>query len=90
MAGLDGIKRKLKPEEAQENNLYRNHDASIKRMPTSLEKALKALEKDNEFLLQGGVFTKEFISSYIATKMAEIEKFATIPHPLEFKLYFSR
>ena len=88
MAGLDGIKKKIHPGEARDQNLYKNHDVSIKRIPHSLEKALLHLEKEHEFLLEGGVFTKEFIHAYIEVKRAELEEFNKIPHPLEFKLYY--
>jgi glutamine synthetase len=90
MAGLDGVRRKLEPEQARDQNLYKSHDASVKRMPASLEQALKNLEKNHDFLLEGGVFTKDVINSYIAMKREELEKFAKIPHPLEFKMYYSR
>lgn len=89
MAGLDGIKNKIHPGEPKEQNLYKVHDASIKRMPHNLETSLKHLEKSHEFLLQGGVFTKEMIASYIDLKMKDAEEINKMPHPAEFKLYYS-
>ncbi|MFP3380681.1 type I glutamate--ammonia ligase, partial [Bacillus sp. SIMBA_069] len=81
MAGLDGIKRKLDPRELgygpMDKNIYDLSDAEkheIKRAPASLEEALLALEQDHDFLLEGGVFTKDVIDSWISIKRGEIEQ----------------
>ena len=69
----------LPPEEA----------ALITNTPTSLDAVLDALETDNEFLLQGDVFTKDLIESYVEYKREEeIAQVALRPHPHEFNLYF--
>src|SRR5438094_6833626 len=68
MAGLDGIKNKIHPGEAVDENLY---DLPLERVRTfpslcsSLEQALDSLEIDHAFLLEGGVFTKDLIDAYI-------------------------
>ncbi len=58
----------------------------------SLPKApdLNALEADHEFLLKGGVFTRDLIETYIAYKREnEVEQIALRPHPYEFQLYYN-
>ncbi|MGL6029023.1 MAG: hypothetical protein ACRC0B_02100, partial [Legionella sp.] len=42
-----------------------------------------------EFLLQGDVFSKDFITNYIAMKEEEISKIRSLTHPYEFELYYS-
>lgn len=42
--------------------------AEIPKVAESLEVALKALDEDREFLTVGGVFSDDFINSYIALK----------------------
>jgi glutamine synthetase len=51
--------------------------------------ALEALENDHEFLTRGGVFSEDFISSYITFKMDEVTQMRMAPHPLEFDMYYS-
>ena len=58
-------------------------------MPGSLTEALQALESDNEYLLRGGVFTKDVIDTWIAYKIEnEADPMRLRPHPYEFSLYF--
>jgi glutamine synthetase len=62
---------------------------NIKGLPRNLEEAMDALKKDNEFLLKGGVFTKELIDTWIKNKLdKEYKKISIIPHPAEFELYY--
>ena len=62
--------------------------AKIKSVPGSLAEALDALEKDHKFLLEGGVFTKDVIDTWIDYKRKrEVEQVALRPHPWEFMLY---
>lgn len=95
MAGLDGIKRKINPTELGygplDKNIYDLSDAdkeNIRSVPASLEEALDALAADNEFLTEGGVFTKEFIENYINLKRDEAKAVAIRIHPHEYSLYF--
>ena len=63
--------------------------SQIKTVPGSLEDALDALEKDHKFLLEGGVFTKEVIETWIAYKREnEVDEIRQRPHPHEFFLYY--
>lgn len=61
MAAADGIKRQLEPPEPMEGDaalLAGSSDSVVKFTPPSLRAALDALETDQQFLLEGGVFTK--------------------------------
>ncbi|WIY23621.1 type I glutamate--ammonia ligase [Parasedimentitalea psychrophila] len=92
MAGLDGIKNKINPGEAMDKNLYDLPAEELEGIPTvcgSLREALDCLAADHDFLLQGDVFTKDQIESYIALKMEEVELFEHTPHPVEFGMYYS-
>ena len=61
MAGLDGIKNKIDPGAAADKDLYHLPPKELAKIPTVCGSAWKkpsnALEKDNDFLLKGGVFT---------------------------------
>ncbi len=51
--------------------------------------ALKALEEDHDFLLEGSVFTKDLIETWIAYKREkEVDAIRLRPHPYEFHLYY--
>ena len=50
---------------------------------------MESLDKDRDFLTQGGVFTDDQIDAYIALKFEEIHKFEHAPHPVEFEMYYS-
>jgi glutamine synthetase len=92
MAGLDGIKNKIHPGDAVDVNLYDLPEEKVKSFPSlaaSLDQALDALEKDQAFLLEGGVFTKELIDSYITVKREEVTRVNMTTHPVEFDLYYS-
>jgi glutamine synthetase len=95
MAGIDGIKRQLDPTQLGfgpvDKNIYEltgPEKASIRSVPGSLQEALQALADDHEFLLEGGVFTKDFIYNWIEFKHStEIAPVQLRPHPYEFQLY---
>ena len=58
-------------------------------MPSSLPEVLEALEADHDYLLEGGVFTKDLIETWIEYKRtAEIDYVRLRPHPAEFELYY--
>jgi len=91
MAGLDGIANKIEPPGPLDKDLYElegEEKAKIASVPGSLPEVLKALEADHEFLLQGDVFTKDVIDTWIEYKWTrEVEPVALRPHPWEFYLY---
>ena len=96
MAGLDGIKNKVDPHAngwgPYDMNLFALPDeekAKLKGLPTSLDQALDALEADNDYLTEGGVFPKELLNNLIKTKRAECAELSKIPHPAEFDKYYN-
>ena len=92
MAGLDGVQNKIHPGEAATKDLYHlppEEDALIPTVCSSLEQALEYLDKDREFLTRGGVFSDDWIDSYIDLKMGEVNNVRMTPHPIEFSMYYS-
>ncbi|EHA1081791.1 glutamate--ammonia ligase [Photobacterium damselae] len=92
MAGLDGIINKIHPGEAMDKDLYdlpAEEAAEIPTVAESLKDALQYLDDDREFLTAGGVFSDDFIDSYIKLKAQDVEKVNMTTHPLEFELYYS-
>ncbi|MEG3691894.1 type I glutamate--ammonia ligase, partial [Vibrio coralliirubri] len=92
MAGLDGIKNKIHPGEAMDKDLYdlpAEEAAEIPTVAESLQEALAALSEDREFLTAGGVFSDDFIDSYITLKSDDVQRVNMATHPLEFELYYS-
>ena len=92
MAGLDGVQNKIHPGEAATKDLYHlppEEDAQIPTVASSLEQALQALQDDHEFLTRGGVFSQDWVDSYIAFKMDEVTQQRMTPTPLEFDMYYS-
>ncbi|SDN58901.1 type I glutamate--ammonia ligase [Allokutzneria albata] len=92
MAGLDGIKNKIEPPAPIDKDLYElppEEAKDVAQVPASLDEALNNLEKDHEFLLEGGVFTEDVIHTWIALKREqEIDPIRLRPHPYEFALYY--
>jgi glutamine synthetase len=92
MAGLDGIKHKIEPPTPVDKDIYElepEEAAKIESAPGSLGEVLDALERDNAYLLEGDVFTKDLIEHWIEYKRTrELEQVALRPHPYEFHLYF--
>ena len=92
MAGIDGIKRKIEPGDPLDKNIYhlsKEDMSKIKSVPGSLPESINALEQDNDFLLQGNVFTKDVIESWIDYKKTkEIDPIRLRPHPWEYYLYY--
>ena len=92
MAGLDGIAKKIHPGEAMDKNLYDLPPDELAEIPTvcgSLREALDSLRDNHDFLLKGGVFTKDFIDAYLELRYAEVKAYETMPHPIEFAMYYS-
>ncbi|MGQ9484504.1 MAG: type I glutamate--ammonia ligase [Desulfosoma sp.] len=92
MAALDGIENRIDPGEPLDKDIYAlspEELASVPSTPGSLEEALKALEKDHDFLLKGDVFTEDVIAKWLEYKRAnEVDPVRLRPHPYEFMLYF--
>lgn len=93
MAGLDGIQKKIHPGNAIDKDLYDLPPEELIDVPTvasSLEDAVDHLLRDHEFLLQGDVFTKDFIKSYVELRQRDIAYIRSLVHPAEFELYYSQ
>jgi glutamine synthetase len=92
MAGIDGVINKIHPGDPLDKNIYALSPEEAKNVPTmpgSLDEAVRELEADHDFLLQGGVFTKDLIESWISYKREnDIDPMRMRPHPHEFELYF--
>ncbi len=96
LAGLDGIQRKLDPTEAGfgpiDDNIFswsEEQRSKIKKLPSSLNEALEALENDMDFLLAGDVFSADMLHRWIDFKRnQEYYQVRNRPHPYEMSLYF--
>jgi glutamine synthetase len=92
MAGLDGIQNKIDPGEPLDKDIYALGPEELKNVPSlpgSLEDSLDALEKDQDFLLKGDVFTQDAIDMWLEYKREkEVNQMRLRPHPYEFALYF--
>ena len=91
MAGLDGVINKIDPGQPMDRNLYDLSPEELKQVPQvpgSLGEALDALEVDYDFLLQGKVFTKDFLEMWVEHKRKEHDAIRLRPHPHEFHLYY--
>jgi glutamine synthetase len=90
MAGLDGIRSKADPGFPLKGRLddagHQNFGA--KPVPLSLAQALDELKRDQEYLTEAGVFSRETIEKWAELKMVEVEAVARRPHPWEFNLYY--
>jgi len=91
-AGIDGIKNQIDPGEPLDVDIYDLSPEELSKIPStpgSLEDALEALEKDHEFLTASGVFTEDFLQTWIAYKLDnEVNPMRLRPHPYEFSLYY--
>jgi glutamine synthetase len=92
MAGLDGIKNKIEPAEPIDKDLYElapDEATAVPQVPGSLDAVLDSLERDHEYLLEGGVFTGDLIDTWISWKREnEVNEIRLRPHPYEFALYY--
>ena len=91
MAGLDGIRNKIHPSNPADHNLFEEIEIarSLSTVCGSLGEALKALQEDHQFLLEGEVFTKNFIDTYLHHKWEEVTAYNLAPHPIEFQKLYS-
>ena len=96
LAGIDGIKNKIDPKDYNwgpfDFNLYELTDkqkAKLDKLPKTLDEAIEALRKDNDYLLVDDVFTKDLIESWINVISKDADKVNRMPHPAEFELYYN-
>lgn len=92
MAGLDGVANRIEPPSPMDKDLYDlppEELAKVPQVPGSLEAALYALERDNQYLRAGGVFTEDLISTWINYKRKnDVDEIRLRPHPWEYSLYY--
>jgi glutamine synthetase len=91
MAGLDGVQNRIDPGDPLDKNIYELPPEELSKVPSvpdSLGGALKALEKDHQFLLKGDVFTQDVIDTWIDVKRKEYDQCRLRPTPMEFHLYY--
>jgi glutamine synthetase len=95
MAGIDGVRRRLDPTALGfgpfDEDVFSwpaERRAAIQALPTSLDAALDALDRDRGFLLEGGVFSDELIERWLRKKRAEERSVRDRPHPYEVELYY--
>jgi len=95
LAGLDGIRRCLDPGalgfgpvDADLFSWPAERRAEIRALPTSLGRALDALDGDRGFLFDGDAFTDDVVDRWIARRRAEELELVGRPHPYEYELYY--
>jgi len=95
MAAIDGIQKKSDPASKSfgpyDKNMYyltEEEKKVVGHLPKSLEEAAGALELDHEFLLNGGVFSKDLIGNQLRKIRRDADEVNIAPHPLEFKKYY--
>jgi glutamine synthetase len=90
LAGLDGVKNQIDPGGPSESDLF--EEETLKHVTTvkgSLDAVLDELEKDNAYLLEGGVFTEDLIETYVSQKrIADVDAVRLRPHPHEYVMYY--
>ena len=92
LAGLDGVQNKIHPGDPIDKDMYHlppEEAAKVPHVCASLEEALNHLQDDHAFLTRGGVFSEDFLESYIALKNEELTRFRMTTHPVEFDMYYA-
>lgn len=93
LAGIDGVVNKIDPVKEgfgpYDKNFLEDEKQKIKMLPRTLSDAIDALEADNSFLKRGNIFTDELLDQWVKVKNEEIHAIGTMPHPFEYKMYFS-
>ncbi|ABW26523.1 type I glutamate--ammonia ligase [Acaryochloris marina] len=91
-AGIDGIKNQIDPGSSLDVDIYDLSPEELAKIPStpgSLLEALEALQNDHNFLVDSGVFTKDFVENWIEYKLDnEVNPMRLRPHPYELSLYY--
>ncbi|HPE68965.1 MAG TPA: type I glutamate--ammonia ligase [Thermotogota bacterium] len=89
LAGVDGILQKWDPSEMGfgpfEGDLGMSEAHPL---PKTLEEAMNALERDNAFLKRWEIFPDSLLAKWVSKKREEYRLVSSIPHPVEYQLYF--
>jgi len=95
MAAVDGIQKRSDPTAKgfgpYDKNMYyltEEEQKIVGHLPKSLDEAADALERDHEFLLNGGVFSKDLVDNQLRKIRKDALEVSLVPHPLEFKKYY--
>ena len=94
MAAVDGMQKGLKPGPEYgpyDKNMYHLSDEErkvVRSLPKSLDEAADALEGDNAFLGNGGVFPDELIRNQLRAIRKDAADIGMVPHPEEFRRYY--
>ncbi|MCP3030158.1 type I glutamate--ammonia ligase [Halobacillus sp. A1] len=86
-AGLEGIRNKMDPGEAESRNLYEVTDDSVPTLPTNLKEALSALKKDKVLMDALGEHTSRV---YIEEKEEEWTEYSLQVSQWELDHYMSK
>ncbi len=94
LAGIDGVANKIDPLKEgfgpyDKNFLDELNSAKIQMLPRNLTEALDALEADHDFLKRGNIFDDQLLKQWVNLKNDEIHAIGTMPHPFEYKMYFT-
>ncbi|MBN1301747.1 MAG: type I glutamate--ammonia ligase [Melioribacteraceae bacterium] len=94
LAGIDGVVNKIDPVKEGFGPFDKFLEGSeagnaVKFLPRNLDEALDALKEDYDFLMRDNIFSEELIDQWIKTKGEEIKAIGTMPHPFEYKMYFT-
>lgn len=93
LAGIDGIRNQIDPVKEgfgpADKIFDSNEDSSIRFLPRNLSEAIEALEEDYEFLKLEDSFSDELLEQWINVKKGDIRSIQTMPHPFEYKMYFT-
>ncbi len=94
LAGIDGVVNKIDPVKEgfgpyDKNFLDEEHRDKIHFLPRNLTESLEALKADNDFLKRGEIFDDTLLQQWVNLKEDEIQSIGTMPHPFEYKMYFT-
>ncbi|MCX6175610.1 MAG: type I glutamate--ammonia ligase [Ignavibacteriales bacterium] len=93
LAGMDGVVNKIDPVKEgfgpYDKNFLEEDLHKVKMLPRNLTEAIDALEADNDFLKRGNIFNDELLEQWVKVKSEEIHAIGTMPHPFEYKMYFT-
>lgn len=91
LAGIDGIINKINPGKPMDIDLFDLTPKEARKIPhvcNTLQQALEHLDKDRAFLTNSGVFSDDFIDSYLVLKDEEVARLRGTTHPVEYDMYF--
>ncbi|NJD21285.1 MAG: type I glutamate--ammonia ligase [Melioribacter sp.] len=93
LAGIDGVVNKIDPVKEgfgpYDKNFLEEDKQKVTMLPRNLAEAIDALEADHDFLKRGNIFTDELLEQWVKVKSEEIHAIGTMPHPFEYKMYFT-